>query len=79
MEKRRNSKKQRNLIAQGGMMAVMSLLVSACLVLRRIPLTMIWGDEGNGIYGAAYALFTLCWLLFPMVCLWHCRDCCAPA
>ena len=63
MEKRRNSKKQRNLIAQGGMMAVMSLLVSACLVLRRIPLTMIWGDEGNGIYGAAYALFTLCWLL----------------
>ncbi len=63
MDKRRNSRKQRNLIAQGGMMAGMTLLVNACLVLRRIPLTVIWSDEGNGIYSAAYGLFTLCWLL----------------
>lgn len=62
-ERRRNSRKQVNLIVQGGIMAVMSLLVNACVLLCRIPLTALWGDEGNGIYAASFGAFSLFWLI----------------
>lgn len=63
MGKRRNGGKGGNLIVQGGMMAVTALLVNACMVFRQIPLTGIWGDEGNGIFAAAYGVYTAVWLL----------------
>ena len=62
-DKRRSSRKQANLIVQGGVMAVTSLLVNACVLFCRIPLTVLWGDEGNGIYAAAYGGFFVFWLV----------------
>ena len=44
-------------------MAVTSLLVNACVLFCRIPLTVLWGDEGNGIYAAAYGGFFVFWLV----------------
>lgn len=62
MGKRRNGAKGANLIIQGGIMAVTALFVNACMVFRQIPLTGIWGDEGNGIFTAAYGVYTAVWL-----------------
>lgn len=60
---RRTRKKRANLIAQGGIMAVAILFANACILLRQIPLTVMWGDEGNSIYASAYGIFSLAWLI----------------
>lgn len=63
MGKRRNSKKQANLIVQGGIMAVAFLLSGVCTLLRQVPLTAMWGDAGNSMYAAAYDMFLIAWLV----------------
>lgn len=60
---RGNSRKGANLIMQGGIMAMALLMTSACIWLRQIPLTSIWGDEGNSIYSAAFSLFSFACLI----------------
>lgn len=62
MGNRRNQKGV-NLILQGGVMAVALLAAYLCLCLRQIPLTNIWGDEGNSMYSAAFGLFSAAWLI----------------
>lgn len=44
-------------------MAVAVLFANACIILRQIPLTVMWGDEGNSIYSSAYGIFLLAWLV----------------
>ncbi|WWR14611.1 polysaccharide biosynthesis C-terminal domain-containing protein [Lachnospiraceae bacterium JLR.KK008] len=63
MTVRKNRKKQANLIAQGGIMAVAFLLANACILFRRIPLTAILGDQGNSIYAAAFGVFSFACLI----------------
>ena len=60
---KRKSKKGANLILQGGVMAVALFVVHLCICLRQIPLTNIWGDEGNSMYSAAFGLFSIAWLI----------------
>ncbi len=57
MARRKINKKQTNLIAQGGIAAIMFLFLNACVLLRRIPLTAVWGDKGNSIYASSYGIF----------------------
>ncbi len=59
----RSRRKRVNLIVQGGVMAAGLLLTGACVLLRRILLTDMWGDQGNGMYGAACGMYTAAWLL----------------
>lgn len=59
----RKSKKGANLILQGGIMAVALFVVHLCVCLRQIPLTNLWGDEGNSIYSAVFGLFSIAWLV----------------
>jgi len=58
-----NKKKSANLIMQGGIMALVCLVVHLCFLIRHIPLTNMWGDEGNGIFSTAYGVFLFAWLL----------------
>lgn len=59
----KNNRKSANLIMQGGLMAIILLVVNSILVLRHIPLAVIWGDEGNSMYSAAYGMFSFAWLI----------------
>lgn len=59
----RKNKKGVNLILQGGVMAVALFAAYLCVCLRQIPLTNIWGDEGNSMYSAAFGLFSAAWLI----------------
>ena len=59
-----NAKKIRNgVVIQGGILAAAGLISRAIGVVRRIPLTNIIGDAGNGFYGAAYSLYALILIL----------------
>lgn len=59
----KHNRKTANLMMQGGGMTVIFFFVNVILVLRSIPLTMLWGDEGNGIYSSAYGIFSFVWLI----------------
>ena len=51
-----NSKQRtgRNLIVQGSVLAIASLIVRLIGIVYRIPLTNIVGNEGMGYYGFAF-------------------------
>lgn len=58
------AKKIRNgLVVQGGILAAAGLIARAIGIVRRIPLTNIIGDVGNGYYAAAYELYAIILLL----------------
>lgn len=58
------AKKIRNgLVIQGGILAAAGLIARAIGIVRRIPLTNIIGDVGNGYYAAAYELYAIILLL----------------
>ncbi len=58
------SKKVRNgIVIQGSILAIAGLIVRAIGIVRRIPLTNIIGDAGNGFYGAAYEIYAIILLL----------------
>ena len=52
-------KKKNNFIVQGGILAIAGIIVRILGLLKRIPLTNIIGDEGNGYYGAAYEIYSI--------------------
>lgn len=58
------AKKVRNgIVMQGGILAAAGLIARAIGIVRRIPLTNIIGDVGNGYYAAAYELYAIILLL----------------
>lgn len=48
---------------QGGGMTIFFFVVNLICVLRNIPMTMLWGDEGNSMYSSAYGIFSFVWLI----------------
>jgi stage V sporulation protein B len=63
------SKKKRNrtiagsILVQGGILAVAGLVARMIGLVRRIPLTNIIGDMGNGYYANAYEIYSIVLLL----------------
>lgn len=56
-------KNKNNFIVQGGILAFAGILVRLIGLLKRIPLTNIIGDEGNGFYAAAYETYSIILLI----------------
>ena len=56
-----NSKQRngRNLIVQGSVLAIASLIVRLIGIVYRIPLTNIVGNEGMGYYGFAFEVYQI--------------------
>ncbi len=59
----RGKKVRNGIIVQGGILAAAGLIARAIGIVRRIPLTNIIGDVGNGFYAAAYELYAIILLL----------------
>ncbi len=59
----RNKKIRNGIVMQGSILAIAGLIVRAIGIIRRIPLTNIIGDAGNGYYGAAYEVYAIILLL----------------
>jgi len=51
--------KKSNFILQAGILAAAGIVVRIIGILYRSPLVMIIGDEGNGYYNKAYAIYTI--------------------
>ena len=56
-------KRKTNFIRQGTILAMASIIVRMIGIIYRIPVANIIGDEGNGIYGAAYEIYNLALIL----------------
>lgn len=52
-------KDKNSFLKQGGILAAASILVRFIGLLYRIPMANIIGDEGNGIYSAAYEIYNI--------------------
>lgn len=59
----RGKKIRNGIVVQGGILAAAGLIARAIGIIRRIPLTNIIGDIGNGFYGAAYEVYAIILLL----------------
>lgn len=61
MKKRNGSGENstRNLLQQGSILMIASIVVRVMGLIYRIPLTNLWGDAGMGTYGDAYSVYTL--------------------
>lgn len=55
--------RKNNFIRQGSILAMASIIVRLIGIIYRIPMSNIIGDEGNGIYGAAYEVYNLALIL----------------
>ncbi len=55
----RGKKIRNGIVIQGGILAAAGLIARAIGIIRRIPLTNIIGDIGNGFYGAAYEVYAI--------------------
>lgn len=62
MESSRNNKRA-NFIVQGGVLAAAGIISRLIGLLYRVPLTNIIGDEGNGLYAAAFQIYSIMLLL----------------
>lgn len=57
------SDKRNNMLVQAAILTFAGILVRIIGILYRSPLTAIIGDEGNGIYSAAYNIYTMVLLI----------------
>lgn len=62
MNKKKSSSKA-NFIVQGGILAIAGVIVRIIGLIKRIPLTNIIGDRGNGYYAAAYEIYAIILLI----------------
>lgn len=58
-EERISENSTKNLLRQGSILMIASILVRVMGLIYRIPLTNLWGDQGLGTYGDAYQVYTL--------------------
>lgn len=58
-----NRNTNRNMVVQGSVLAVASMIARIIGMIYRIPLTNIIGDEGNGYYSCAYEVYSLMLLI----------------
>lgn len=54
-----SKKKTNDILKQGTILAAASILVRMIGVMYRIPLNNLLGEEGNGIYGGAYKVYSI--------------------
>lgn len=54
-----DKRKTSDFLKQGGVLAAASILVRMIGLLYRIPMANILGDEGNGIYSAAFEIYNI--------------------
>ena len=54
---------RKGLMFQAGILAIAGVITKIIGMLYRVPLTVIIGDEGNGIYGGAYLIYTIVLLI----------------
>lgn len=59
----KNKKIRNGIIMQGSILAIAGLIARAIGIIRRIPLTNIIGDAGNGYYSVAYEVYSIILLL----------------
>ena len=59
----KKNKQLNNFIMQGGILAIVGILVRIIGLVKRIPLTNIIGDRGNGLYAAAYEIYSIVLLI----------------
>ena len=52
-----------SILLQGGILAIAGIIARAIGLIRRIPLTNIIGDMGNGYYANAYEIYSIVLLL----------------
>lgn len=57
------SKNTNQFIMQGSILAIVGILVRVIGLVKRIPLTNIIGDRGNGFYAAAYEIYAIVLLI----------------
>ena len=62
MGSQRNSRRS-NFIVQGGILATAGIISRLIGLLYRVPLTNIIGDEGNGLYAAAFQIYSIMLLI----------------
>lgn len=61
--KTKKSLTSENFLLQGSILAAASIIVRLIGLVYRVPLTGILGDEGNGIYAAAFSIYTILLLI----------------
>ncbi len=59
----RRKRPSNQFIIQGSILAVVGILVRIIGLIRRVPLTNIIGDMGNGFYAAAYEIYSIILLI----------------
>lgn len=59
----KNKKIRNGIIMQGSILAVAGIIARLIGIIRRIPLTNIIGDAGNGYYSVAYEVYSIILLL----------------
>ena len=59
METSKNNKVSSGFLKQGSILAVASILVRLIGMIYRIPMANIIGDEGNGVYSAAFEIYNI--------------------
>lgn len=57
------SSRRSNFIIQGGILATAGIISRLIGLLYRVPLTNIIGDEGNGLYAAAFQIYSIMLLI----------------
>lgn len=59
METSKNNKAAGGFLKQGSILAVASIIVRLIGMIYRIPMANIIGDEGNGVYSAAFEIYNI--------------------
>ncbi len=62
-KKKRTKSIAGSILVQGGILAIAGIIARAIGLIRRIPLTNIIGDMGNGYYANAYEIYSIVLLL----------------
>ena len=70
METSKNNKVASGFLKQGSILAVASILVRLIGMIYRIPMANIIGDEGNGVYSAAFEIYNILLIISSYGCLW---------
>ena len=65
METSKQNKAASGFLKQGSILAAASILVRIIGMIYRIPMANIIGDEGNGVYSAAFEIYNILLIIVP--------------